>query len=195
MELAIDNNVLLIVTIYSGVILAVFWLAIVLWAYRDMRARSRDSLAQLLVAVVVGLLNVPGLFIYILLRPRETLSEAYERSLEEEALLQEIEEKPSCPGCGQRVQHEWQACPYCHTRLKKACVHCDYLLELSWNICPSCTTSQINYTSDGSISTNSRHVSPSEPPIIDDKWLASSNMGQQNLPSDEIEFVDGDEYR
>jgi len=200
MGLVIDNNVLLIATIYLGVIVAVFWLAIVIWAYRDMRARSRDTLAQLLVAVTVGLLNVPGLFIYILLRPRETLSEAYERSLEEEALLQEIEEKPSCPGCGQRVQHDWQACPYCHTRLKKACVNCDYLLELSWNICPSCTTSQVKYTSDGTISNNSRHVQPSEPvmteppPQIDDKWLASSNPNSQMLTDDALQFVDGDDY-
>lgn len=200
MGLVIDNNVLLIATIYLGVIIAVFWLAIVIWSYRDMRARSRDTLAQLLVAVTVGLLNIPGLFIYILLRPRETLSEAYERSLEEEALLQEIEEKPSCPGCGQRVQHNWQACPYCHTRLKKACVNCDYLLELSWNICPSCTTSQVKYTSDGTIANDSRHVRPSEPqmadpPPIDDKWLASSNTRSQSEMDDMIQFVDGDEYQ
>jgi len=200
MGLVIDNNVLLIATIYLGVIIAVFWLAIVIWSYRDMRARSRDTLAQLLVAVTVGLLNIPGLFIYILLRPRETLSEAYERSLEEEALLQEIEEKPSCPGCGQRVQHNWQACPYCHTRLKKACVNCDYLLDLSWNICPSCTTSQVKYTSDGTIANDSRHVRPSEPqmadpPPIDDKWLASSNTRSQSEMDDMIQFVDGDEYQ
>lgn len=194
MGLVIDNNVLLVAAIYSGVIVAAFWLAIVIWSYRDMRARSRDMLAQLFVGITVAILNVPGLFIYILLRPRETLSEAYERSLEEEALLQEIEEKPSCPGCGQRVQHDWQACPYCHTRLKKACVNCDYLLELSWNICPSCTTSQVNYTSQGTIANDSRHVSPAEPPTIDEKWLASSNPDNQNL-DDAIQFIDGDEYR
>ncbi len=194
MGLVIDNNVLLVAAIYLGVIVAAFWLAIVIWSYRDMRARSRDMLAQLFVGITVAVLNVPGLFIYILLRPRETLSEAYERSLEEEALLQEIEEKPSCPGCGQRVQHDWQACPYCHTRLKKACVNCDYLLELSWNICPSCTTSQVNYTSQGKIANDSRHVSPAAPPAIDEKWLASPNPDNQNL-DDAIQFIDGDEYR
>ena len=167
------NDIVLIVTVIIGVLVAAFWLAIVIWAYRDMRARSRDALAQLLVAILVGLLNIPGLLIYIMLRPRETLSEAYERSLEEEALLQEIEEKPNCPSCGQRVQQDWQACPNCHARLKKACVHCDYLLELQWNICPHCTTSQVSYTSDGKIATSSRHVKPSEPPPIDAKWVAS----------------------
>jgi RNA polymerase subunit RPABC4/transcription elongation factor Spt4 len=62
--------------------------------------------------------------------------------LEEEALLQEIEEKPSCPGCAQRVQPDWQVCAYCHTRLKKPCVACHNLLELSWNLCPFCATPQ-----------------------------------------------------
>ena len=170
------NDLFLLATLFIGVLIAAFWFAIVLWAYRDMRSRSRDPLAQLLVAILVFLLNVPGMFIYILLRPRETLSEAYERSLEEEALLQEIEERPSCPGCGQRVQHDWQACPHCHHRLKKACVNCDYLLELTWNICPRCTTSQVNYTSDGTIATTSRHVSPAEPAPIDAKWVASQQL-------------------
>jgi len=118
------------------------WLAMTLWTYRDMRARSRDSFAQLLVTGMVAVLTVPGLLIYIFTRPRETLSEAYERSLEEEALLQEIEEKPSCPGCSQRVYDHWQACPHCHTRLKKPCIKCATLLELSWSICPECTTQQ-----------------------------------------------------
>jgi len=181
--------------IYGGAVLIALWFAMVIWTYRDMRARSRDTLAQIFVTGIVAVLNLPGLLVYILLRPRETLSEAYERSLEEEALLQEIEEKPSCPGCGQRVQHEWQACPYCHTRLKKACVNCEYLLELSWNICPSCTTSQINYTSDGAIATDSRHVRPAEPPPIDDKWLASSNVNQEDYVDDSVQFIDSDDYR
>ncbi len=170
------DSFLLLITIFVVVTLAAFWLAIVIWAYRDMRSRSRDPLAHWLVAIIVFLLSVPGLFIYILLRPRETLAESYERSLEEEALLQEIEERPTCPGCSQRVQHDWQACPHCHHRLKKACVNCDYLLELPWNICPRCTTSQVNYTSDGTIATNSRHVKPSEPAPIDAKWVASQQV-------------------
>lgn len=170
------DNFLLLITVLVVVTLAAFWLAIVIWAYRDMRSRSRDPLAHWLVAIIVFLLSAPGLFIYILLRPRETLAESYERSLEEEALLQEIEERPTCPGCSQRVQHDWQACPHCHHRLKKACVNCDYLLELPWNICPRCTTSQVNYTSDGTIATNSRHVKPSEPAPIDAKWVASQQV-------------------
>jgi len=192
----IDNNLLLTLAVYGGVIVAVFWVAMVLWAYRDMRARSRDGLAQIFAAAVVAVLNIPGLFIYILMRPRETLSEAYERSLEEEALLQEIEEKPTCPGCGHRVKDEWQACPFCHTRLKKPCRHCQSLLELSWNLCPYCATDQSRYEPSENASRRAGHVQPTHsyqpepPPSIDDKWLASGNQqNQQDYP----QYVD-DEY-
>ncbi len=186
------GDLFLILTLFVGVNVVVFWFAMVIWAYRDMRVRSRDPLARVLAAILVALLNLPGLFVYVLLRPRESLSEAYERSLEEEALLQEIEEKPGCPGCGQRTQHDWQACPYCHTRLKKICVDCGYLLELPWNICPSCTASQINYTSDGKIATDSRHVKPSEPPSIEPP---SPNAEQQLGWDDAVQFVDREDYR
>ncbi len=121
---------------------AALWLGIVLWTYRDMRARSRDTMAQGAAALMVAVLNVFGLLIYLMLRPRETLAEAYERSLEEEALLQGIEEKPSCPSCGRPSNAQWQVCPHCHTRLKKACVACGEMLDLPWTLCPYCATPQ-----------------------------------------------------
>jgi RNA polymerase subunit RPABC4/transcription elongation factor Spt4 len=186
------ENVLLIVAVYVGMILAAFWLAMIIWAYRDMRARSRDGLAQLLVAVMVALLNVPGLLIYLLLRPRETLAEAYERSLEEEALLQEIEEKPTCPGCSQRVQAEWQACPNCHTRLKKPCARCGKMLELSWNLCPYCTTPQGGYEAEVSVAP-SRHVRPATMP---EQWAppAQTYERRSGRSGESLEFVDGEDY-
>lgn len=143
----------LIATVYGGVVLAALWLAMIIWTNRDMRARSRDPLAQLFVTAIVALLNVPGLLIYLMLRPRETLADTYERSLEEEALLQEIEEKPTCPGCGQRVHANWQVCPSCHTKLKKGCYKCGQSLELAWNICPYCATPQAALPVDDVVAT------------------------------------------
>src|SRR5258707_3098193 len=126
----------------AGAVVASVWLGIVLWTLRDMRARSRDVLAQAAAALMVAVLNVFGLILYLMLRPRETLAEAYERSLEEEALLQGIEEKPVCPGCGRPSNALWQVCPHCHTRLKKQCIQCGQLLDLPWNLCPYCATPQ-----------------------------------------------------
>lgn len=136
------NTIVLAAATIIGAVVTAFWVAFVIWTYNDMKARSRDPLAQVAAALLVAVLNLFGLIIYVMLRPRETLADAYERSLEEEALLQEIEEKPACPACGRPTKTEWQVCPYCHTRLKKQCLNCDNLLELSWNLCPVCATIQ-----------------------------------------------------
>ncbi len=64
-------------TIYGGVVLGAAWFAMVVWVYRDMRARSRDFWVQLLAGALGVLLNISGLIIYIFLRPPETLSQAY----------------------------------------------------------------------------------------------------------------------
>lgn len=189
-----DNNLLLFAAAYGGVIFVVLWLALVIWAYRDMRARSRDPLAQILVAVMVLILSIPGAFIYMLLRPRETLSEAYERSLEEEALLQEIEEKPTCPGCGQRIQHEWQACPNCHTRLKKACYNCGKTLELSWSMCPYCTAPQTQYQVEGGTISDVSRTASTSPARTRRRGAETPNMASKNAAANSLEFVDSEEY-
>jgi RNA polymerase subunit RPABC4/transcription elongation factor Spt4 len=118
------------------------WISSVIWAFRDIRARSRDVFAQILATLMVllffPLFPLPGLLLYFILRPRETLAEIYERSLEEEALLQGIEERLACPGCNRRIEEDFMVCPTCHTRLKKGCPSCGRLLHLRWNICPFC---------------------------------------------------------
>lgn len=130
-----------IISIVAAVATAL-WVSMIIWTYRDMKARSRDAFAQVLAALVVGLLNVSGLLVYLILRPRETLAEQYERALEEEALLQEIEGKQVCAGCGHPSKENWRLCPYCHTKLKKTCQNCDELLELPWTVCPYCESTQ-----------------------------------------------------
>ena len=37
------DSLLLAAAIYAGVVIVAFWLAIVMWTYRDFKARSRDS--------------------------------------------------------------------------------------------------------------------------------------------------------
>lgn len=137
---SLANNILLI-TAFFGAFLSALWLSLIIWTYRDMRARTRDVYAQILAAAVVAVLFLPGLVIYLILRPPQTLNEIYEESLEEEALLQEIEERRTCPGCGRHTQEAWIACPNCHTKLKKNCANCGRLMELPWNLCPYCATS------------------------------------------------------
>jgi len=134
------SNFMLILVTWGGLFLAALWLSLIIWTYRDIRARARDPLGRILAVLVVAVLFLPGIVVYMILRPRHTLEDEYQRTLEEEALLQSIEETPVCPGCGRRTRENWMVCPNCHTKLKKPCHHCGKLMELAWNLCPFCGT-------------------------------------------------------
>ncbi|GAC1466586.1 MAG: hypothetical protein NVS2B16_19310 [Chloroflexota bacterium] len=128
----------IVISVFVAFGLAV-WFSIAVWTFMDIRSRSRDKVIWLLSTLLVLVANVFGLIIYLILRPHETLMQAYERSLEEEALLQEIEDRPICPNCRHRVEHEYRICPNCLTKLKDICMNCERLIELDWSVCPYCT--------------------------------------------------------
>lgn len=134
------DNLLLLLTGFGGAFLVALWIALTVWTYRDIRARARDPLVQTLATLLTAVLNLPGVVVYLILRPQRTLEEEYQRTLEEEAMLQSLEDLPLCPGCERRVKDDWQVCPNCHTKLKKSCEQCGRLMELPWNICPYCGT-------------------------------------------------------
>lgn len=123
-----------------GLYIAAIWIACIFWTYRDIRQRTRDPLLQAASVAVVVVLFLPGLWIYLILRPRYTLVELYERSLEEEALLQELEDQSSCPTCRRRVHEDYLVCPTCRTQLKESCVSCGKPLNYAWQSCPYCAT-------------------------------------------------------
>ena len=62
-------------------------------------------MATLLVAV----LNLPGVVVYLILRPMRTLEEDYQHTLEEESLLQALDDLPLCPGCERRVRDDGES--------------------------------------------------------------------------------------
>jgi len=132
--------------VVGGVWALLLWLSIVVWVYRDIRDRTRDSSLQVLSVFVVLMFfpgfNIPGLALYLMLRPRDTLEEAYARSLEEEALLRELGDEGSCPSCRRLTDKDFQYCPACQTQLKDACAKCKRLLSFSWVACPYCGTTR-----------------------------------------------------
>ena len=130
----------LILSAWAAAFIVALWLSLIFWTYRDIKARARDPLSRILAVLVVAVLFLPGILIYLILRPAQTLEDEYQQTLEEEALLQAIEESPLCPGCGRRIKDNWSICPNCHTKLRKNCHHCGKLMELPWNICPYCGT-------------------------------------------------------
>jgi RNA polymerase subunit RPABC4/transcription elongation factor Spt4 len=134
--------------VLGGLVVAVWalllWLSIIVWVYRDIRDRTRDVGLQVLAVFVVMMFfpgfNIPGLALYLMLRPRDTLEDAYARSLEEEALLREIGDEGLCPSCRRFAEKNWRTCPFCQTQLKDVCSQCNQLLSFNWVACPYCGT-------------------------------------------------------
>jgi len=134
------NTILQIAIGFLSAFAISLYLSLVIWTFRDIRSRTRDVFAQLLATLLVVVLNLAGLLLYLILRPKETLSQAYERALEEEALLRDVEERLTCPSCRAPVEKEFMICPECQTRLRRKCTKCARLLDLRWTVCPFCAT-------------------------------------------------------
>jgi RNA polymerase subunit RPABC4/transcription elongation factor Spt4 len=170
------GNVFLYLSAFLGAVVAGLWLSLVIWTLRDIRSRTRDRAAHALSALLVALLNLPGLLIYTILRPSLTLDEKYQQTLEEEALLAHIESSVSCPGCGSVVDSEWQICPHCHTRLHKPCENCRRLMELPWQLCPYCGH-HAPHTRRG-------HIEPDQDQLVQDK---DEGIESVEIPADTID--------
>src|SRR5438270_7129866 len=141
------SSTLSTITNYLGIFIGflvtfivIFWLSLIICTFRDIRSRTQAFLSQLLATLLVTVFFIGGLFIYMILRPRQTLAEIYERQLEEESLLAEMTERQTCNNCHARVESDFQICPSCGQKLKRPCPKCERLLELRWAFCPYCAT-------------------------------------------------------
>lgn len=141
-----------------GAFLFAFWIAMGIWTFNDIRSRSRDWLAILLACVLALIFPIVGWVLYLMIRPKETLAEVYDRALEEEALLREIEETLACPSCGVPAKENWVYCPNCHTQLQHSCPSCGNLVRNEWEICVFCGTSQ-------QIATPQRRIANANPQV------------------------------
>lgn len=121
----------------------VLWIAALVWTYRDVQERTRDQATHAISVLLVLAFNFPGLLLYMVLRPKSTLAETYDRQLEAEALLHEIQEQATCPSCRRKVEQDFVACPYCRSTLRVACESCGRALMSSWVLCPYCGTNRV----------------------------------------------------
>ncbi len=141
MEAAVARGLQLLIAL-GGAYLLALWFALIVWTFQDIQNRSRSVVAQIFSTLVVVLFFVPGVLIYMILRPRDTLDDAFQRSLEEEYLLQDLDELLLCPTCQHQVEAEFVFCPYCRNSLRTSCVGCGRLIDLRWDICPYCGEEQ-----------------------------------------------------
>ncbi len=131
-------------TIFRATILYVglIWLAAAYWAYRDLRQRTANPLLPYGAAAAI-ILFTPIFFplaviLYRIVRPPETVAEAGERALAEEAMLVEVEKQHHCAACRRPIEADWLICPHCRTRLRRICSSCGRLVETDWSLCAYC---------------------------------------------------------
>jgi hypothetical protein len=121
--------------------LAVFWLSVAFWVYKDARRRIDDPWLVAM-ATVIGLFPpFIGALIYMLFRPPEYLEDVRERELEIKAMEERLARRDlHCPVCRADVDPSFLICPVCTTRLRQSCRNCKAPLEALWQICPYCET-------------------------------------------------------
>jgi RNA polymerase subunit RPABC4/transcription elongation factor Spt4 len=122
----------------------VLWLSAVVWVYRDVRNRTDDQASQLIAVLLVALFNLPGLIVYLVIRPQSTMVDSYERSLEAEAVLHELQlAENACPRCQRPIEDEFNICPNCRTTLREGCRNCGRAIRTTWVACPYCATERV----------------------------------------------------
>jgi len=151
-----------------GAFLFAFWIAMGIWTFNDIRSRTRDWLAIGLACLLALIFPLVGLILYMMIRPKDTLADVYDRALEEEAILRELEESATCHNCGVLVNGEWVFCPNCHAQQQYACVNCATLVRQEWDICVRCGTPQVG--------TSTEYDQPSSTPQIDPQSV-EANLG------------------
>lgn len=139
-----------------GAYIAVMWLAAFFWTLRDARSRIRNPFVVAAAGLLVLVGFVPGLWIYLILRPRLTLATRFERSLEAEAVLAELADRRNCPRCARRVQDDFVICPSCRCELKEPCVACARPLNFAWVVCPACGTERVQAAAPQSVPVRKR---------------------------------------
>lgn len=123
-----------------GVILGLaFYVAIVIWTYKDARKRTEDPI-MVATFTAISMLPLFGVFIYMLVRPAEYLADMRERELEIRALERQLGRQERCPYCKSHIEGDYLSCPVCTTKLRQSCVGCEKPLDPRWVMCPFCET-------------------------------------------------------
>ena len=121
----------------------IMWLASIAWVYRDVRQRTDDMATQIVAIAIAVVFPIAGLPVYLVLRPRETLQDSYDRQLEENVILTELHNQNVCPNCRRPAQPDFVVCAHCATALKQACQQCGRLLHVQWRHCPYCAAPRV----------------------------------------------------
>jgi hypothetical protein len=118
------------------------WFGGVVWVSNDIRRRTTDPVMRWVSIGAAALLFVPGIILYLAIRPAESLEERTERRWEMDMLAQQAYTTPHCPSCSRRLREDFVRCPYCATALGDTCSSCSRFNTSGWVVCPYCGESK-----------------------------------------------------
>lgn len=118
--------------------LGIFWVVVLYWVWLDSGDRTSSTGARIGYVLLALLLFIPGLIIYLLIRPPQTIEEIYWADLERRYLKYETAELGDCPRCGTQLFPGFTYCPNCRLLLKVKCPNCEVEMDKNYQYCPSC---------------------------------------------------------
>lgn len=127
-----------IFSVVIGALFIVFWLVITGWVWIDSGERTSKLSIRVVYIVLVVLLNIPGLIIYLIIRPSETIEEIYWADLERRYLKFETSELGDCSKCGSQLYPGFVFCTNCGNEIKIRCPRCNVLVNKDHKHCEFC---------------------------------------------------------
>lgn len=121
-----------------GFLFIIFWLVIVGWVWVDSGERTSKNSVRFVYILLVIVLNIPGLIIYLIIRPSETIEEIYWADLERRYLKFETSELGDCPKCGHQLLPGYVFCTNCGNEIKVRCPKCNILVDKDHKHCEFC---------------------------------------------------------
>ena len=118
--------------------LGIFWIVVLYWVWLDSGDRTSSTGARVGYVLLTLCLSIPGLIIYLLIRPPQTIEEIYWADLERRYLKYETSELGDCPRCGTQLFPGFKYCPNCRLLLKVKCPSCEVEMDKYYQYCPSC---------------------------------------------------------
>ena len=118
--------------------MALIWLWIIIWTARDIISRTSNLFYQLIWVLSVIILTPIWIFIYFLIRPQYTKSEREYNNMVLNSEKNKKSKKINCKSCWYNLKKSFKICPICAENTWFICSGCDNKVNPNWEKCPYC---------------------------------------------------------
>jgi hypothetical protein len=167
-------------------LLGIFWFVLVGWVWVDSGERTSNRQARIIYLLLVLVLNIPGLIIYLIVRPSETIEQIYWADLERRYLKYETAELGDCPECGSQLFPGYHFCANCGCDIKKKCPSCGVMISKTARYCAHC----------GAKITDTTHKEEEYPSIeiMEQQILATKEEAAETVESNRLRYKQGGSF-